>query len=105
MTCAYSESTEACRRGTSTTHFPISRRAGGEATLAVGIDCHDLKDRFPLNAWPSATTTEARLCLAKALSLSHDWRGRESVRARRDPSARTDVPQRPRLDSNQRPAD
>ena len=137
-------------------HFPIPRRAGGEATVAVCIDCHDLKDRFPLDAWPasllaptlhgsgpqpalellvaigysmpeqyrarfatdglpvtlrplttwstdeiaeavlSATTTEARLCLAKALSLSHDWRGRESVRARRDPSAHSDVPQRPR---------
>ena len=146
-------------------HFPVPRRAGGEATVAVCIDCHDLKDRFPLEAWPasllastlkgsgphralellvaigysmpekyrarfatdelrvtvrpltawstdemaeavlSATTTEARLCLAKALSLSHDWRDEEPVPARREPTGDTDPPQRPRLDSNQRPAD
>ena len=115
-------------------HFPIPRRAGGIATVPVCIDCHDLKDRFPLFSWPAtliaptlngcdspqalellvaigdsmperyraripldessvpirplknwstddfidavlaASTTEARLSLAQALSCSWDWR-------------------------------
>ena len=139
-------------------HFPIPRRAGGSSTVPVCIDCHDLKDRYPLFSWPvhligpifrgcdvepamellvaladsmperyrtrillepvpvrlralpdwtteelvasvlAATTTEARLYLAQALSKSWDWR-------RDDGRHPFDVRQRARLDSNQRPAD
>jgi hypothetical protein len=124
----------------------------GTATVPTCIDCHDLKDRYPLFAWPmsvvgsmlqgckaepamellvaladsmperyrdrfaseplptrlhapsdwstedlvtsvlAATTTEARLYLAHVLAVSSDWR-------------RLDGDQRPRQDSNLRPAD
>lgn len=33
-------------------HFPRPRRAGGVDTVAVCVDCHDLKDRYPLLDWP-----------------------------------------------------
>ena len=140
-------------------HFPIPRRAGGTATVPACIDCHDLKDRFPVFAWPvhslvpvfngcesrpmfellvaladsmphvyrsrvpmdplpvelrpladwstdelvetvlAANTTEARLYLANVVACSWDW----SDDRERHPFKTT--PQRPRQDSNLRPAD
>lgn len=137
-------------------HFPIPRLAGGIATVPACINCHDLKDRFPIGNWSiymlaptfkgceaplamellvalgaamperyrpnistyklsvrlrplttwtmdelvagvlAATTTEARLYLAKALALSWDWRDRE---------AHDCYSLRPRQDSNLRAAD
>ena len=47
----------------------------------------------------AASTTEARLCLAKCVSLSWD------MRADAHDAAITGVEQRPRQDSNLRPAD
>jgi hypothetical protein len=32
-------------------HYPIPKRAGGTATVAACVVCHDLKDRIPLRCW------------------------------------------------------
>lgn len=33
-------------------HFPIPRQAQGTETVPVCLNCHDLKDRVSLDAWP-----------------------------------------------------
>jgi len=35
-------------------HFPVPQNLGGEDTVTACVNCHDLKDRIPLNEW-SAT--------------------------------------------------
>ena len=40
-------------------HFPVPKRAGGTETVAACVNCHDLKDRTPLAAWPVAATLDA----------------------------------------------
>jgi hypothetical protein len=67
-------------------HFPIPRRAGGTATVPACIDCHDLKDRFPVFAWPVHSLVpvfngcESRpvfeLLVALADSMPHVYRSR-----------------------------
>lgn len=34
-------------------HFPIPQRLGGKDVVFACINCHDLKDRLPLDQWPS----------------------------------------------------
>jgi hypothetical protein len=67
-------------------HFPRPRRAGGLEIVAVCIDCHDLKDRFPLYVWPvhllaptftGLQATEAlELLVAVASTLPERYRAR-----------------------------
>lgn len=49
-TCAY------CEHGLSARHehdhAPIPQEAGGKKAYCVCLNCHDLKDRVPLNKWP-----------------------------------------------------
>lgn len=33
-------------------HFPTPVRAGGEDTVPTCLNCHDFKDRVPLDRWP-----------------------------------------------------
>lgn len=33
-------------------HFPLQWTYGGEGTVPVCVNCHDLKDRLPLERWP-----------------------------------------------------
>ena len=39
-------------------HFPIPARHGGETTVPVCINCHDMKDRVPLKDWPVSLVLE-----------------------------------------------
>jgi len=34
-------------------HFPIPARHGGKETVPCCIACHDMKDRYLLQSWPS----------------------------------------------------
>jgi hypothetical protein len=34
-------------------HFPIPARRGGTDTVDCCVSCHDMKDRFPLDRWPT----------------------------------------------------
>lgn len=40
-------------------HFPVPRAAGGEQLVPACLDCHDLKDRYTLFAWPEKAVIEA----------------------------------------------
>ena len=64
-------------------HFPIPARAGGVDVVPCCESCHDMKDRFNLDAWPmdwiSAVVSdfpnlsrETRLFLAKVIDLAAD---------------------------------
>ena len=59
-------------------HFPIPKNAGGTETVPCCESCHDMKDRFSLEAWPVEwigkviadfpnLSRETRLFLAKCL--------------------------------------
>lgn len=70
-------------------HFPRPRRAGGLNTVAVCVDCHDLKDRYPLDRWPVhllapaldglQATLALELQVALAAALPHEYRARISL--------------------------
>ena len=64
-------------------HFPMPERNGGETTVPCCVSCHDMKDRFPLDAWPDEwviivmrdmpkVSRETRIFLAKALAIVSD---------------------------------
>ena len=66
-------------------HFPLSFRHGGDTTVASCKDCHDAKDRVPLERWTidalvqvvaGLSTPEARIFMAKVLNQVHDYRER-----------------------------
>lgn len=40
-------------------HFPTPRRHGGTATVPACVNCHALKDRVSLEAWPPGTADAA----------------------------------------------
>ncbi len=67
-------------KGLTGDHFPIPKNAGGRLTVSCCITCHDMKDRFTLESWPSdwiakivedfpKLNRETRLFLAKAMQL------------------------------------
>lgn len=41
-------------------HFPIPVRDGGDDTVCACINCHDMKDRQPLNEWPVEVAVAAQ---------------------------------------------
>lgn len=49
-TCAYCDAPLPTRYELD--HFPIPARLGGRSTLPACMNCHDLKDRTPLEEWP-----------------------------------------------------
>lgn len=62
-------------------HFPVPGSAGGEFTVHCCVSCHDMKDRYPLGAWPvewiekmaldfPKLNRETKLFLAKAARLA-----------------------------------
>ena len=64
-------------------HFPIPKRNGGKNTVPVCECCHNIKDRYALNEWPtewieamiadfSLYSRETKLFLARAMSLMTD---------------------------------
>lgn len=61
-------------------HFPIPFRHGGDQVVACCLNCHDLKDRLPLHAWPIDELYRAieelpplgRLLLVKLISAERD---------------------------------
>jgi hypothetical protein len=61
-------------------HFPLPKRAGGEATVPTCLNCHDLKDRMLLANWPTHVLWPAmaqagplgRIFLAKLAALMAD---------------------------------
>lgn len=61
-------------------HAPIPARLGGEDTVPTCHNCHNLKDRMPLNHWPAELALEAieecgplgRIFLAKAFAVAAD---------------------------------
>lgn len=40
-------------------HFPIPFDDGGKRTVPACINCHDLKDRIPLDEWPDGLARRA----------------------------------------------
>lgn len=62
-------------------HFPVAKRHGGTDTVATCVECHNLKDRHPLNKWPVELVLEAfrecgplgRLLLAKTSAIFADF--------------------------------
>lgn len=75
-------------------HFPIPRNAGGTETVPCCESCHDMKDRFALEAWPVEwigkviadfpnLSRETRLFLARCLrALAESMDEIERLRAR-----------------------
>jgi hypothetical protein len=69
-------------------HFPVPARLGGDRTVCSCINCHDLKDRIPLNDWPmealrevlglenmwSKLSTTQRIFLGKLIAVALDWK-------------------------------
>lgn len=61
-------------------HFPIPKRAGGVEVYPVCVNCHDLKDRVPLDRLDPALVFTAmmqmpplgRIILAKVVSMAID---------------------------------
>ena len=52
-------------------HFPLPQAAGGAVTVDCCVSCHDMKDRFPLDAWP---TTWVEKIVADFPNLSRETR-------------------------------
>lgn len=50
-------------------HYPIPARAGGTETVAVCVNCHDLKDRMSVVQWPGSSATIAVQGLLTVLPL------------------------------------
>jgi hypothetical protein len=61
-------------------HFPIPANLGGTVTVPSCVACHDMKDRYPLNGWPTdwmgpflkdfhLLSRESKLVLAKIMRL------------------------------------
>lgn len=59
-------------------HFPIPRNCGGTATVPCCTSCHDMKDRFNIDNWPTEwlgvvlqdfpkLSRETRIFLAKSI--------------------------------------
>jgi hypothetical protein len=70
-------------------HFPFPQRFGGEVTVPVCRTCHDMKDRFALDAWPielwsklmsewPALSREMRIFVVRAGALACDYHERLS---------------------------
>lgn len=61
-------------------HVFAAARHNGEATVAVCLSCHNLKDRIPARNWPLFLLVQAfrecgpfgRILLAKALDMARD---------------------------------
>ena len=64
-------------------HFPLPKCAGGDVVVDCCLSCHDMKDRYRLNDWPTEwvaaviadmpkLSRESRLLLAKAIRLMAD---------------------------------
>lgn len=61
-------------------HMPIPVRNGGEDTVPTCVNCHNLKDRVPLDNWPASHLAAAfdqcgplgRIFLAKAFAIQSD---------------------------------
>lgn len=62
-------------------HFPAPRNCGGTVTVPCCSSCHDMKDRFHLENWPTEWLTvvlqdfpkmsrETRIFLAKSLRVT-----------------------------------
>jgi hypothetical protein len=85
-TCFYCDVTLSVRHEHD--HWPVAKRHDGATTVPVCLNCHDLKDRIPLDHWPSeALIVEAfaqcgplgRLLLAKITGLMADRRRLEDA--------------------------
>lgn len=58
--------------------MPIPKSCGGEVTYGVCLNCHDLKDRQPLNVWNvselfaawAGASPISRIVIAKALRIA-----------------------------------
>lgn len=61
-------------------HFPTAKRHGGQSVVAICLNCHDLKDRVPLDDWPVELVLRAfkeagplgRLLVAKCSHIAAD---------------------------------
>lgn len=70
-------------------HAPIPQRHGGIDTVPSCVNCHNLKDRLPLNNWPAELMHRAfaecgplgRIFLAKAFAIDQDRTARAKERA------------------------
>jgi hypothetical protein len=40
-------------------HFPLPFEDGGKRTVPACVNCHDLKDRIPLDCWPEGLARRA----------------------------------------------
>lgn len=77
-TCFYCEAPLSARHEHD--HFPLPKRAGGEATVPTCLNCHDLKDRMLLRDWRVDVLVEAmkqagplgRILLAKLSAMHAD---------------------------------
>ena len=69
-------------------HMPLPLRHGGEQTVPICINCHDLKDRMPLESWSGDQLVQGfqsmnpmgRLLLAKVYALSLDMTAEREAR-------------------------
>lgn len=60
-------------------HFPVPFACGGEETIPVCLNCHDLKDRVPFSKWSPEAVKEVftdmdpmtTILLAKAVSYAY----------------------------------
>lgn len=48
-------------------HFPVPRALGGTETVTACLNCHDLKDRWPLSRWPVEVAHAAMTAWVAAL--------------------------------------
>lgn len=51
-------------------HFPMPRRHGGSATVPACVNCHALKDRIALDAWPPGMAEAALAELQSTTALA-----------------------------------
>lgn len=66
-------------------HWPTAKRHGGTDAVAICLNCHDLKDRVPLNDWPVELVAQAfaeagpigRLLIAKVAALYADMKAEQ----------------------------
>lgn len=63
-------------------HFPLPARAGGGDTVPTCLNCHDFKDRVPLDGWPVELVMQAfneagpmgRILIAKSAAIYANFR-------------------------------
>jgi hypothetical protein len=70
-------------------HFPIPARNGGRHTVPACINCHDMKDRVPLDDWSLSAVEDAwggmspaaRIFMGKGYAMMSDLRADREYRA------------------------